>query len=395
MENKSLSLNTIAVHGGSRRDDCFGAINEPIYMTSNYRIPTDGTPVDWSGTNSNIYQRNRNPNQMVLQDKLCALTGAEDCAVFGSGVAALMSVFTTFLNTGDHAIISEVCYSATNLQFREYLPKKYKIEVTFVDITDTEAVRRAIRPNTKLIHAETPGNPTTGIADLPELAKIAHEAGALLSVDATFAGPICLFPLKLGADLEIHSMTKYINGHGDSLGGCVMGRRELLAKVKEEAMVNYGGILSPFNAWLVARGLSTVPLRMVQHCKAAQAVAEFLESDPRVRFIWYLGLKSHPQHDRAVRYMHGGFSGMIAFDINGGDDVHQKFLDSLKLITHAVSLGDIESLIVYYDRNSDKLPHYPPIYREGFFRFSIGLEDPADLIADLAAALDASGAPKK
>ena len=167
MENKSLSLNTIAVHGGSRRDDCFGAINEPIYMTSNYRIPTDGTPVDWSGTNSNIYQRNRNPNQMVLQDKLCALTGAEDCAVFGSGVAALMSVFTTFLNTGDHAIISEVCYSATNLQFREYLPKKYKIEVTFVDITDTEAVRRAIRPNTKLIHAETPGNPTTGIADLP------------------------------------------------------------------------------------------------------------------------------------------------------------------------------------------------------------------------------------
>jgi len=374
MEKNNLSLNTIAVHGGARRDDVFGAINEPIYLTSNYRIPTDGTPVDWSGTNSNIYQRNRNPNQMVLQDKLCALTGAEDAAVFGSGVAALMSVFTTFLNTGDHAIISEVCYSATNLQFREYLPKKYKIEVTFVDITDTEAVKAAIRPNTRLIHAETPGNPTTGIADLPELAKIAHDAGALLSVDATFAGPICLYPLKLGADLEIHSMTKYINGHGDSLGGCVLGRAELLAKIKEEAMVNYGGILSPFNAWLVA---------------------EFLEGDPRVRFIWYPGLASHPQHDRAVKYMHGGFSGMIAFDINGDEKVHQKFLDSLKLITHAVSLGDIESLIVYYDKNSDKLPHYPPIYREGFFRFSIGLEDPADLIADLSAALDASGAPKK
>jgi len=394
MEKKKLSLNTIAVHGGARRDDAFGAINEPIYLTSNYRIPTDGTPVDWSGTNSNIYQRNRNPNQMVLQDKLCALTGAEDAAVFGSGVAALMSVFTTFLNTGDHAIVSEVCYSATNLQFREYLPKKYKIEVTFVDITDTEAVKAAIRPNTRLIHAETPGNPTTGIADLPALAKIAHDAGALLSVDATFAGPICLYPLKLGADLEIHSMTKYINGHGDSLGGCVLGSAKLLAKIKEEAMVNYGGILSPFNAWLVARGLSTVPLRMAQHCKAAQAVAEFLEGDPRVRFIWYPGLASHPQHDRAVKFMNGQYSGMIAFDIRGDEAVHQKFLDSLKLITHAVSLGDIESLIVYYDKNSDKLPHYPPIYREGFFRFSIGLEAPADLIADLSAALDASGAPK-
>ena len=170
MERK-LSVNTLAVHAGARRDDAFGAINTPVYMTSNYRIPTDGTPVDWSGINSNIYQRNRNVNQIV---------------------AALMSVFTTFLNSGDHAVISEVCYSATNLQFREFLPKKYGIQVTFVDITDAEAVRRAVRPNTKLIHAETPGNPTTGIADLDALARIAHEAGALLSVDATFAGPLCL-----------------------------------------------------------------------------------------------------------------------------------------------------------------------------------------------------------
>jgi len=136
---------TIAVHGGTRKDDTFGAINEPIYMTSNYRIPTDGTPVDWSGTHSNIYQRNRNVNQMVLQDKLCAMTGAEDCAVFASGVAALSAVFTTFLNSGDHAIVSEVCYSATNLLFRKYLPEKYNIEVTLLDTTDTEAVRAVAR----------------------------------------------------------------------------------------------------------------------------------------------------------------------------------------------------------------------------------------------------------
>lgn len=382
---------TLAVHAGSRKDDAFGAINEPIYMTSNYRIPTDGTPVDWSGTHSNIYARNRNINQMVLQDKLCALTGAEDCAVFACGVAALTGVFIPFLNTGDHAVVSEVCYSATNLLFREYLPNKYNIEVTFVDGTDTEAVRKAMRPNTKLVHIESPGNPTTGIADIEAIARIAHEAGALLSVDATFAGPICIKPLSLGADLEIHSMTKYINGHGDSLGGCVLGRTELLEQVKNVAMVNFGGILSPFNAWLISRGLTTVPLRMAQHSKVALAVARFLESCPAVRFVWYPGLESHPQHERAKKQMQGQYSGMISFDIVGDEKAHERFLDSLKLVTHAVSLGDIESLIVYYDKNSDKLPHYPDIYKEGFFRFSVGLENEDDLIADLKQAMESAG----
>ena len=382
---------TIAVHGGTRKDDAFGAINEPIYMTSNYRIPTDGTPVDWSGTHSNIYQRNRNVNQMVLQDKLCAMTGAEDCAVFASGVAALSAVFTTFLNSGDHAIVSEVCYSATNLLFRKYLPEKYNIEVTLLDTTDTEAVRAAMRENTKLIHVETPGNPTTGISDLDAIAEIAHAAGALMSVDATFAGPICLYPLRHGADLEVHSMTKYINGHGDSLGGCVLGATKLIDEIKELAMVNYGGILSPFNAWLVARGLVTAPLRMRQHSENALAVARWLEACPAVRFVWYPGLESHPQHDRAVRYMNGQYSGMISFDLNGDEAAHQKFLNALTLVTHAVSLGDVESLIVYYDKTSDKLPHYPEIYREGFFRFSIGLEDAEDIIADLEQAMKAAG----
>ena len=387
----TVHTQTAAVHAGTRKDDTFGAINEPIYMTSNYRIPTDGTPVDWSGIHSNIYQRNRNVNQMVLQEKLCALTGAEDGAVFASGVAALAAVFTTFLNSGDHAIVSEVCYSATNLLFREYLPKKYNIEVTLLDTTDTDAVRAAVRSNTRLIHVETPGNPTTGISDLDAVAEIAHAAGALMSVDATFAGPICIHPIRHGADLEIHSMTKYINGHGDSLGGCVLGRTELIDRVKELAMVNYGGILSPFNAWLVARGLVTVPLRMRQHSETALAVARFLESCPAVRFIWYPGLESHPQHDRAVKYMGGQYSGMISLDIKGDGKAHETFLDYLRLVTHAVSLGDVESLIVYYDKNSDKLPHYPAVYQEGFFRFSVGLEDAEDVIADLKQAMEKAG----
>ncbi|MCF4152301.1 aminotransferase class I/II-fold pyridoxal phosphate-dependent enzyme [Dethiosulfovibrio sp. F2B] len=386
-----MGKQTTAVHGGGRKDDAFGAVNEPIYMTSNYRIPTDGTPVDWSGTESNIYARNRNVNQMVPQDKLCALTGAEDCAVFGSGVAALAGVFTTFLDSGDHVVVSEVCYSATNLLFRDYLPKKYGIDVTFVDTTDTEAVREAIGPKTRLVHVETPGNPTTEISDVEAIAASAHESGALVSVDATFAGPICIYPLKLGADLEIHSMTKYINGHGDSLGGCVLGRKELLAELKELAMVNYGGILSPFNAWLISRGLVTLPIRMAQHGDTAMAVARFLEKSPAVRFVWYPGLESHPQRERAEKLMKGRYSGMIAFDIEGDDMTHQRFLDELKLVTHAVSLGDTESLIVYYDKNSDKLPHYPEIFRKGFFRFSIGLEDGEDIIEDMEQAFQACG----
>ena len=384
-------VETVAVHGGARKDDTFGAINCPIYMTSNYRIPTDGSPVDWSGTETNIYARNRNVNQWVLQDKLCALTGAEDCVVLASGVAALAGVFVPFLNSGDHAVVSEVCYSATNLLFRKYLPEKYHIQVTFVDTTDTEAVRAAIRPNTKLIHVETPGNPTTGISDIEAIAGMAHAAGSLLSVDTTFAGPICIYPLKLGADLEIHSMTKYINGHGDSLGGCVLGRHELITQIKEIAMVNFGGVLSPFNAWLITRGLATLPLRMRQHSAVALEVAQWLEQCPAVRFVWYPGLESHPQHALAKKLMNGQYSGMISFDIKGDEAVHQKFLDCLPLVTHAVSLGDIESLIVYYDKTSDKLPHYPAIYREGFFRFSIGLENAKDLIADLKEAMKMCG----
>ncbi len=388
---KMTGIRTVAVHGGNRKDDVFGAINEPIYMTSNYRIPTDGTPVDWSGTESNIYVRNRNVNQMVLQDKLCALTGAEDCAVFASGVAALAAVFITFLNTGDHAVVSEVCYSATNLLFRELLPERYKIDVTFVDTTDTKAVRAAMRPNTRLIHLETPGNPTTGLSDISAIAAIAHEVGALLCVDATFAGPISIYPLRLGADLEIHSMTKYINGHGDAQGGCVLGRTALLSQVKRVCMVNFGGVLAPLNAWLITRGLTTLPLRMQQHSESALKIAEFFEESPAVRFVWYPGLKSHPQHERAHRMMGEQYSGMIAFDIHGDEKVHQKFLGSLGLVTHAVSMGDVESLIVYYEKNCDKLVHYPEIYRQGFFRLSIGLEDADDLIKDFRHAFRACG----
>ena len=381
-------VQTTAIHAGKRGDDTYGALHDPLYLTSNYRLATDGTPVDWSGIHSNIYARNGNINQFVLQDKLAAVEGAEDCVVLGSGVSALASIFITFLKSGDHVVCSEVCYSAVGILFRDLLTKKYNIEATMVDSTDLEAVRQAIRPETKLIHIETPGNPTVGISDIAAISTIAKKAGALLSVDSTFASPIYQKPLALGADLVVHSLTKYVNGHGDALAGCVLGKTELIDRIKEEAMVNFGGIISPFNAWLISRGAITLPLRMKQHSETALQVASWLEAHPQVRFIAYPGLKSHPQYELAAKQMIGGFSGMISFDIKGSEEDKMRFLASLKLIAHAVSLGDAESLIVYTEPESYKMDYYPEVFKAGFYRFSVGLEDATDIIADLEQALN-------
>lgn len=388
---KSLGASSVCIHAGNEvtsQGVAIPAVKTPIYMSNIYRLPTDGTEPDWSGIDSYIYSRNGNVNQFVLEEKLARLENAESCVTLASGVSALASTFFTFLNTGDHVVCSQVCYAAVNLLFRNFLPEKYKIEVSLVDTTDLEAVKNAIKPNTKLIHVETPGNPTTGISDLAEISKIAKEAGALLSVDGTFASPICQSPLELGADLLIHSMTKYINGHGDSLGGCVLGKKELIEKIKTEAMVNVGGVLSPFNAWLVARGMATLPIRMKQINNNAMEVAKFLENHPKVRFVYYPGLESHPQHELAKKQMHGGYSGMICFGLDATEEQHYELLSHLKMIVHAVSLGDGESLIVYNSKNGEKMELYPEVFREGFYRFSIGLEDAEDIIADLEQALD-------
>lgn len=388
--SEQLKLNSLCIHAGGHHGDVKSPLKDPIYMSNSYYLPTDGTPVDWSGIHTQIYARNGNQNQFTLQDKLCAIEKAEACVVLGSGVAALSGAFLAVLKTGDHVICSQVCYAAVGHLMEELLPDKFQIETTFVDTTDLSAVQAAIRPNTKLIHVETPGNPTTGISDIAAIADMAHKAGAMLSVDSTFASPVLQHPLELGADLLIHSMTKYINGHGDSLGGAILGKLELIDQIKEQIMVNFGGVLSPFNAWLINRGLATLPLRMRQHCENGMAVARFLEASPDVRFVYYPGLESHPQHELASRQMHGGYSGMICFDIKGDHAAHLRFLAALKMLCHAVSLGDGESLIVFTDADSPKMKYYPAAFQQGYYRFSIGLEDAEDIIADLDCALKAS-----
>ena len=382
---------TRAVHSGNDVDQGTGAIKRPITMGNCYELPYDPTGLNWSSADKALYTRNGGVNQKYLQEKIAALEGTEDCVALASGVAALFGVFFTFLKSGDHVVCSKVTYIAVYRLLTEHLREKYGIEATLVDTADPEAVRAAIRPNTRLIHIETPGNPTIGVSDIAAIARIAHENGILLSVDNTFASPYLQRPAELGADLTVESLTKYINGHGDALGGSVSGKRELIDRIRLEAMVNVGGAISPFNAWLIMRGAVTLPLRMRQHSENAQTVAEYLRSNPAVRFVAYPGLASDPGHGVAEKQMKNGYSGMIAFGLNGDKDAHNRFVSHLKVITSAVSLGHDESLIVFLGADDERQYLYPEKFHGGFFRFSVGLEDAADIVGDIRQALEKTG----
>ncbi len=388
----SLAFATQAVHAGNRIDPGTGAIRTPIVLANSYALPDDPSTIDWSGTGVPLYTRNSGVNQLALQEKLATLDGGEDAVALASGVAALHAVFFTFLRTGDHAVIADVTYEASWRLFAELLPEKYGIVATFVDAAAPDAVAAAIRDTTRLVHVETIGNPTTKVTDIAAIARIAHAAGALLSVDSTFTPPPLYRPLADGADLVVHSLTKYVNGHGDAMGGAVIGSRELIQRVKSEAMVDVGGVISPFNAWLIQRGSVTLPLRLRQHQDSAARLAQVLESDPRVAFVAYPGLVSHPQHEVAARQFGGrGFGAMMAFAVDGDSDTQNRFVSSLRVITSAVSLGHDESLIVHVGTSGPRVAAYPEEFRRyGHLRFSVGLEDPADLEADLRAALDAT-----
>lgn len=387
----SLRPNTQAVHAGNAIDPGSGALRTPIVMANSYALPDDPSTMDWSGIDVMNYTRSGAVNQNGLQRKLALLENGEDAVALASGVAALHAVFFCFLKSGDHVVVADVAYEATWRLFTELLPQKYGIHATFVDMSDLGAVQAAIRPETRLVHIEAIANPTTKVTDVAAISRLAHEVGALLSIDNTFSPPPLFRPLDHGADLVVHSLTKYINGHGDAMGGAVIGRADLIERLKRDAMVDVGGVISPFNAWLIMRGSVTLPLRLRQHCVAAQLVANFLDADPRVAFVAYPGLTSHPQHDLATRMLHGGFGGMLAFAVDGDPEAQNRFVSNLRVVTSAVSLGHDESLIVHVGTTGARVATYPDEFRRwGHLRFSVGLEDPDDLIADLSAALDAT-----
>ncbi|MFC6063072.1 trans-sulfuration enzyme family protein [Streptomyces ochraceiscleroticus] len=389
----TLAFATQSVHVGNTIDEGTGAVRTPLVMANSYLLPEDPSTMDWSSAEGLVYTRNSGANQVCLQTKLAALEGGEDAVAFATGVAALHSVFFTHLKSGDHVVVSNVTYDAVYRLFAELLPEKYGIEATLVDISDLDAVRRAVRPNTKLVHAEAIANPTTTVADIAALADIAHDAGALLSVDSTWTPPPFYRPLRDGADLVVHSLTKYINGHGDAMGGVVIGARDLVDPIRHEAMVEVGGVISPFNAWMIMRGSVTLPLRLRQHFASAEKIAALLEADPRIAYVAYPGLPSHPQHETARRQFAGaGYGAMMAFAVDGDSDAQNRFVSNLRVITSAVSLGHDESLIVHVGGSGrGGMENYPEDFRKyGHLRLSVGLEDTDDLLADIRAALDAT-----
>lgn len=379
---------TRAVHAGNDVDSETGAIKRPITMANSYELPYDPTDVNWSSAAGNLYTRNGGSNQKYLQEKLASLEGGEDCVVLASGVAALSGLFFALLQSGDHVIFSSVTYIAVYRLLNELFNHKFHVETTIVDTSDLDAVRAAIRPNTKLIHIETPGNPTLTISDIKAIADIAHKNGALLSVDNTFASPFNQRPIELGADFTIESLTKYINGHGDAMGGAIIGKTEYLDIIRAQSQINLGGTISPFNAWLIMRGSVTLPLRMRQHNENTLRVAKWLEAQPCVSFVAYPGLESHKGHEIAARQMAPGFGGVLSFGIKADHDTHNKFVSHLKIITSAVSLGHDESLIVFLGENDERQYLYPEEFHNGFFRMSVGIEDIEDIIEDLRQALE-------
>ncbi|MBI4856375.1 MAG: aminotransferase class I/II-fold pyridoxal phosphate-dependent enzyme [Acetobacterium woodii] len=386
-----FGFQTRAVHTGNDVDLDSGAIKRPITMANSYELPYDPTDINWSSSDKSLYTRNGGTNQKYLEEKIAAFENSEDCIVLASGVAALSGLFFALLETGDHVVFSNVTYVAAYRLLNELLNNKFKVETTIIDTTDLTAVKAAIRPTTKLIHIETPGNPTIQISDIEKIAKLAHESGALLSVDNTFASPYNQRPIELGADFSIESLTKFINGHGDAMGGAIAGKKEHLDKIRFQSQVNLGGTISPFNAWLIMRGAVTFPLRMKQHNENALKAAQFLENLDAVSFVAYPGLPSNKGHEIAKKQMNKGYGGVLSFGLNATHAQHNEFVSYLKVITSAVSLGHDESLIVFLGENDERQYLYPEEFSKGFFRFSVGIEDIEDIIADLERALLKTG----
>lgn len=389
---QGYDISTQAVHTGTDYDLGTGALRRPLHMANSFKLPDDLSQVNYSSTDLLMYSRNGNPNQHWLEEKIAALHEADDAIVLASGVGALHALFWTLLSSGDRVVYPNVSYMAVYRMFHELFNKKFGVETVMVDMTDLEAVKKAITPGTRLVHVETPDNPTNGVSSIEEIARIAHENGALLSVDNTFASPMNQKPLELGADFVIESLTKFINGHGDAQGGAIISNDlETMDRIRYEAQVNVGAVISPFNAWQIFRGSVTYPIRMQRVNETTQKVAEWLEERENVTFVSYPGLKSNPGYELAKKQMKGGYGGVIAFGLAADDKTVERFCAALKVISFAVSLGHDESLIFPQPSYDERINLYPEKFRKGFIRFSIGLEDAEDIIADLDQALKQVG----
>lgn len=393
-ENKfaGYGIATQAIHTGTDYDAETGAVRRPLHMANSYKLPDDLSQVNYSSTDLLMYARNGNANQHWLEEKVAALYDADDAIVLASGVAALHALFWTLLKTGDRVIYPKVSYMAVYRMFHELFNEKFGVETVMVDMTDLEAVKAAITPGTRLVHIETPDNPTVGVTDIAAIAELCHKNGAILSVDNTFASPYNQHPLELGADFVVDALTKFVNGHGDAQGGAIISNDlEMMDRIRYEAQVNVGSVISPFNAWQIFRGSVTFPLRMERINNSTLQIAQWLEQRENVTFVAYPGLPSNPGYETAQKQMKHGYGGVISFGVNTDDKTVERFCAALKVVTFAVSLGHDESLIFPQPSYDERINLYPEKFRKGFIRFSVGLEEPEDIIADLDQALKAVG----
>ena len=388
----NLGFATRSIHAG-HQDNQFGALATPIYQTSTFVFDSaeQGGRRFALEEEGYIYTRLGNPTTTQVEEKIASLEGAEAAVATASGIGALTSALWTILSAGDHVVAAKTLYGCSFAYLLHGL-SRFKIKVSFVDTRDPEEVRKAMKDNTKLVYLESPANPNMFLSDIKTISKIAHEKECLVMVDNTYMTPYLQRPLELGADLVLHSATKYLNGHGDVIAGFVAGSKELMDQIRLVGVKDLtGSVQGPFESFLINRGLKTLPIRMERHCENAQKVAEFLESHEAIESVTYPGLKSFPQYELAQKQMKLP-GAMIAFELKDGLDAGKKLMNSLHLCKLAVSLGDAETLI-QHPASMTHSPYTPEeraesFITEGMVRLSIGLEEAQDIIADLKQGLD-------
>ena len=393
MEMKKLGLGTTAIHAGTLKN-LYGTLAMPIYQTSTFIFDSAEQggrrfALEEAGY---IYTRLGNPTTTVLEDKIAALEEGEAAVATSSGMGAISSTLWTVLKAGDHVVTDKTLYGCTFALMCHGLTR-FGIEVTFVDTSNLDEVKNAMKENTRVVYLETPANPNLKIVDLEALSKLAHtNPNTLVIVDNTFATPYMQKPLKLGADIVVHSVTKYINGHGDVIAGLVVTNKELADQIRFVGLKDMtGAVLGPQDAYYIIRGMKTFEIRMERHCKNAKKVVEFLNKHPKIERVYYPGLETHSGHEIAKKQMKD-FGAMISFELKGGFEAGKTLLNNLKLCSLAVSLGDTETLI----QHPASMTHSPYTKEEreaagitdGLVRLSVGLENVEDIIADLEQGLE-------
>ncbi len=378
--------------GVKEADPNFGSVIPPIYPSSTFKFPSaeEGAARFAFKSPGMIYSRLSNPTVVALEKRLAAMEGGEKCIATASGMSAITTVLMHFLKKGDHVITHKAIYGGTFELLARIIPK-YGIEVDFVDFTNIDNVRKKIKPNTKIIYFESPTNPLLEVIDIEAVCKIAKKHKILTVFDNTFANPPLQYPLKLGVDIVIYSLTKYINGHSDIIGGAIISRKEIIEDIFKRSFIFLGPTLSPFAAYLILRGMTTLEIRMKKHCDNAEKVARFLENHPKIKKVYYPSLSSHPGHKIARKQMNG-YGGVLSFEVKGGYEAGKVLVNSVKIINLAVSLGAVESLIEHPASmtHSELTPEERKKagIKDGLIRLSVGLEDVEDIINDLSQALE-------